>query len=112
MCELLGIERRLSTAYHPESDGATERRNQEIQTYLRAFVAYNQRDWKKWLPLAQIALDGKPAATTGISPFFMTHGYETRSVEMSDACDDVGGEPTNPRQRGEALVSKLKEAHE
>ena len=75
-CELMGIERRLSTAYHPETDGATERRNQEIQAYLRAFVAYNQKDWKRWLPMAAVALNAKPATTTGISPFFMTHGYE------------------------------------
>ena len=114
MCELLGVERRLSTAYHPESDGATERRNQEIQAYLRAFVAYNQDDWKRWLPLAQIALNGKPAASTGISPFFMTHGYETRAVEMAEAYKGSGEntERSNPRKRGEAMVSKLKEAYE
>ena len=41
VCELLKIERRLSTTYHPETDGATERKNQEVEMYLRAFVTYN-----------------------------------------------------------------------
>ena len=110
-CELMGIERRLSTAYHPETDGATERRNQEIQAYLRAFVAYNQKDWKKWLPMATVALNAKPASTTGISPFFMTHGYEIRPIEMTAQFDEEPKNP-NPRKRGEAMVQKLKNASE
>jgi transposase InsO family protein len=44
MCQLLNINQRLSTAYHPETNGAIERRNQEVETYLRAFIAYNQAD--------------------------------------------------------------------
>lgn len=114
VCELLGIERRLSTAYHPETDGATERRNQEVQTYLRAFIAYNQKDWKRWLPTAQIALDGKPSTTTGISPFFMTHGYDVRAIETNPSLDDDGRRNVNPNpaQQGEAMVAKMKEACE
>ena len=107
----MGIERRLSTAYHPETDGATERRNQEIQAYLRAFVAYNQKDWKRWLPMAAVALNAKPATTTGISPFFMTHGYEVRPIEMTARFDEQPKNP-NPRERGEAMIQKLKDASE
>ena len=111
VCRLLGIERRLSTAYHPETDGATERRNQEVQAYLRAFIAYNQKDWRKWLPMAQIAIDGKPSTTTGISPFFMTHGYDVRAIETSAGYDNERSNPS-PRERGEAMVAKMKEAYE
>ena len=42
ICEALGIKRRLSLAYHPETDGATERANQVIQPYLRAYTTFSQ----------------------------------------------------------------------
>ncbi|KAI0995841.1 hypothetical protein K3495_g12340 [Podosphaera aphanis] len=44
LCELAEMNQRLSTAYHPQTDGATERANQEVQTYLRAYVTYTQHD--------------------------------------------------------------------
>jgi transposase InsO family protein len=44
VCELTGMQQRLSTAYHPETDGSTERANQEVQAYIRAFVAHTQDD--------------------------------------------------------------------
>ena len=40
--ETLGIKRRLSSAYHPETDRATERANQVIQPYLRAYITFSQ----------------------------------------------------------------------
>lgn len=42
LCKGVGIEQRLSTAFHPETDGSTERMNQEILAYLRAFISYAQ----------------------------------------------------------------------
>ena len=43
--KMLGIETRLSTAFHPQTDGQTERMNQELEQYLRFFVDYRQKDW-------------------------------------------------------------------
>jgi transposase InsO family protein len=40
ICDRLSIERRLSTAFHPQTDGSTERANQEIERVLRVFTAY------------------------------------------------------------------------
>ena len=42
LCKTLGIKRRLSLAYHPETDRATERANQIIQPYLRAYTTFSQ----------------------------------------------------------------------
>ena len=48
----LGIKRRLSSAYHPETDGATERANQIIQPYLRAYTTFSQDNWENFLGIA------------------------------------------------------------
>lgn len=79
----LGITRRLSTPYHPETDGAQERSNQEIETYLRLFTTYAQDDWATLLPQAQLTLNNRTASSTGLSPFFFTHGYHQEAVEQA-----------------------------
>lgn len=111
VCELLHVNQRLSTAYHPETDGSTERRNQEVETYLRTFVAYEQSDWTRWLPLAQIALDNKVSSTTGVSPFFLSHGYNAETITTTHT-PSTEDRTRNPRERGERIVSKLREAQD
>ena len=43
--KMLGIETRLSTAFHPQTDGQTEQMNQELEQYLRFFIEHRQKDW-------------------------------------------------------------------
>ena len=43
--KMLGIETRLSTVFHPQIDGQTEKMNQELEQYLRFFVKHRQKDW-------------------------------------------------------------------
>ena len=44
ICQLAGINQRLSSSYHPETDGATERMNQTLEEYIRLFCSYAQDD--------------------------------------------------------------------
>ncbi|KAI0996920.1 hypothetical protein K3495_g11264 [Podosphaera aphanis] len=75
-CKLTGITQQLTTAYHPQSN-ASERANQEIYKYLQVFTCYAQNDWMDLLPMAQLALNGRPhSAIVGMSPFFLRHGYD------------------------------------
>jgi transposase InsO family protein len=71
----LGITGNPSTAYHPQTDGQTERANQEIEKYLRLFINYHQDDWHDWLPMAEFALNNRKSDATGYSPFFLNKGY-------------------------------------
>ena len=72
----LGIESALSTAYHPQTDGQTERMNQEVEAYLRAFCNQRRDDWVSWLPIAEFALNARVHSSTNYSPFYLMYGYE------------------------------------
>jgi Chromo (CHRromatin Organisation MOdifier) domain len=76
LCRLWKINRKMSTAFHPETDGQTEIVNQETERFIRAFTNYQQDDWDEWLPEGEAAMNSNPSATTGISPFMGTNGYE------------------------------------
>jgi len=120
LCEILGITRRLSTAYHPETDGSTERMNQLLEAYLSIFCSYAQDDWARLLPGAAISIASKPNASTGFSPFFLNHGYEfnpIQSDEEPDSREPESEEPqeetdSSPVKRADQLIQRLKEASE
>jgi hypothetical protein len=48
----LGIERNISTAFHPQTVGLSERKNQWVEQYLRTITSSNPEDWTEWLGLA------------------------------------------------------------
>ena len=52
LCARLGIAQNVSTAFHPQMDGLTERKNQWVEQFLRTITMHQQNDWAKWLPLA------------------------------------------------------------
>jgi len=75
LCDLLHIKSNLSTAYHPETDGQTERLNQILEQYLRVYVNYQQDDWASLIPLAEFAYNNAPHSATQVSPFFALQGF-------------------------------------
>jgi transposase InsO family protein len=78
VCEMLNITRSLSTAYHPQSDGQTERTNQTMEQYLRLYVDDNQENWSSLLPQAMLAYNATKQETIGMSPFYANFGREPR----------------------------------
>ncbi|MBW0562326.1 hypothetical protein O181_102041 [Austropuccinia psidii MF-1] len=65
----LKISRDLSTAYHLETDGQTERVNQILEQYLCMYFSYHQDDWNTWLPLAEFDYNNSDHSSTKKSPF-------------------------------------------
>jgi len=53
LCDILKIRQNISTAYHPQTDGQSERTNQSLKQYLRLYCGSRQNDWAHWLPLVQ-----------------------------------------------------------
>ena len=78
LCYVLGIKRRLSTAFYPQTDGQTERQNSTMEAYLRAFVNFEQNDWARLLPMAEFAYNNAKNASTGFTPFELNCGYHSR----------------------------------
>jgi chromodomain-containing protein/integrase-like protein len=70
----IGARQQLSTAYHQQTDGQTERKIQELRAYFRHYLDYEQRNWVELTPLAQYALNDATNATTGETPNFIVFG--------------------------------------
>ena len=77
LCYFLGIKQRLSTAFHPQTDGQTKRQNSTIEAYLQAFVNFEQNDWARLLPMAKFAYNNAKNASTGDKPFELNCGYHS-----------------------------------
>jgi len=76
----LGIKHSMSTAYHPQTDGQTERINQVIESYLRSYCNYEQNKWSSMLAMAAYAYNNSKHSATKISPFYVNYGFEPRTT--------------------------------
>ncbi|KAF7342823.1 Reverse transcriptase-RNase H-integrase [Mycena sanguinolenta] len=100
---LLGITISASTAYHPQTDGQTERVNQELEGYLRLFVNERQDDWDEFIPSGEFAYNNAIHASTRTTPFLLDTGCHPR----------MGFEPNRPRSKVEEvneLVDRMRSA--
>lgn len=75
-CSALGAKVGLSSGYHPQSNGQTERTNQELETALRCIVASNITTWSDHLPWVEYAHNSLTSSATGQSLFEASLGYQ------------------------------------
>jgi len=75
LCSCLMIDPRLSTSFHSQTDGQTERMNAVMEQHLWAYVNYLQDDWTDYLFLAKFAGNNQVSDSTTLSPFFANLGY-------------------------------------
>jgi hypothetical protein len=68
----------MATAYHPQTDGQTERMNATLEQYLRTYVSYLQDDWVDWLVTTELATNSTMSETTNVSLFFALYGFNPR----------------------------------
>ena len=84
LCYFLSIKRRLSTTFHPQTDGQTERQNSTMEAYLQAFVNFEQNDWAWLLPMAEFAYNNAKNASTSHTPFELNCGYHPQVFYKED----------------------------
>lgn len=89
-CRLLGTERALTTAYHPQADGQTEVLNQGLEIALRAYVGPTRDDWAGHLPALALSYNTSPHSSTGFQPAYLLRGYSptTSSSFLTDPGPD------------------------
>uniref|UniRef100_A0AAX7U1G4 Integrase catalytic domain-containing protein n=1 Tax=Astatotilapia calliptera TaxID=8154 RepID=A0AAX7U1G4_ASTCA len=75
-CSALGAKVSLSSGFHPQSNGQSERANQELETALRCVASHNQSTWSEQLPWIEYAHNSHTSSATGKSPFEASLGYQ------------------------------------
>ena len=78
LCRVLDIEQNISTAYHPQTDGQSERANQWVEQFIRMYIDHLQKKWAGLLPVAQYTHNSWPSATTKKGPYELILGYIPR----------------------------------
>ncbi len=75
-CRLLGATVSLSSGFHPQSNGQTERANQDLERTLRCVVSKNPSSWSQQLSMVEYAHNTLPVSSMGLSPFECSVGYQ------------------------------------
>ncbi len=84
----LNVNISLTSGYHPQSNGQTERLNQELTRFLRTYCQQNQADWSKYLMWAEYTQNSLQKPATGLTPFKCILGHQPPQFPWS-------GEPSN-----------------
>jgi hypothetical protein len=109
----LGTSINLSSAFHPQTDGQSERVNQVLEQYLRCIINYNQDDWVDLLPAAEFAYNNAEHASTKTSPFFANYGFHPRFEFLKPAQPPVPAAEehiTRMQDITRSLISELQSA--
>jgi len=101
---MLGIETKLSTTFHLQTNRQTEHVNQKLEQYLRIFVDYCQEQWPDWLGTDEFAYNNKVNSSTKVSPFMTNNSWNPRIGFKIRKKEKV--------LRAEEFVAKIKEIQE
>jgi hypothetical protein len=117
--KLYRVDLNFTTAYHPQTDGQTERVNQCLEMFLRCSVQDSPRTWKSWLSLAELWYNSSFHTSIGCSPFKVLYGYEPNlgacpplsaetSPAMADIIEDRAQHLMALKQRLESAQNRMK----
>ena len=104
LCKLLDIKQRMSTAFHPQTDGQTERMNRTLEEMLRSFVRPSLNDWDIHLPCCEFAMNNAFNESIRATPFYLNYGRHPKSPT-----DFAFKSPVEP---SESFPAKMKESLE
>ena len=96
----LGTTLTMSTAFHPQTDGQTERANRTLEEMLRARINFKQTDWDDHLAVAELAINNAQQASTGFSPFRLNYGQDVQ-LPLDQAI--AGLRPSNNPEAAERI---------
>ncbi|KAI2644189.1 Transposon Tf2-9 polyprotein [Labeo rohita] len=83
-CRLVGTTSSLSSGFHPQTNGQTERANQQLERFLRCFASDHQRSWASYLVWAELSNNLHTSTATGLSPFEVCYGFQPPIFEHQE----------------------------
>ena len=86
--KLIRVDLKMSSTYHPQTDGATERANRTMVQMIRQAIGERDSRWIERLPSIEWAMNAARSETTGFSPFFLNYGYRPRPLIWNNAEKD------------------------
>jgi hypothetical protein len=107
---LMGTKMLMSTAFHPQTDGASERAIRNVTQILRSKIQADQRDWADRIPLTEFAINSAISSSTGFAPFELNYGTMPRI--MTVVPEEANRAPKGVREFAEAAVNNLAAAHD
>ena len=113
--KMLGIETKLSTAYHLQTNRQMERTNQELKQYLRMYVNHRQNNWAEWLATAEFAFNNKIYTATKSSPFQINYrrelrmGFNIRKKGKNEKAEEFAREMKERYEEARATLVKSQE---
>jgi len=112
---MLGIESKLLTVFHPQTDGQTERVNQELEQYLRIFIDHRQEQWPDWLGTAEFTYNNKVHLSTKMLPFKANYRQNPRigfEIRRKGKYEEAKKFVTKMREIQEEAKAALEKAQE
>ena len=112
-CLALGITVNLSSAFHPQSNGQTERTNQTLEQYLLCFITHLQDDWLDHLPTAEFSYNNAEHSSTHYSPFYANTGLHPAFIPrlpITSTLPAVAERLANLQEAQENISNNLLEA--
>ncbi len=111
VCQLLKIVQRVFTAYHSETDRATEWMNQNVELYIHTFFNYSQNNWASLLLMTELVINNHDFILTEMSLFFLSHEYYMKSLQLLEKLKLI--QPAKSLvQKADQIVQKIKEVTE
>jgi len=113
--QMLEIESKMSTVFYPQTDGQTERVNQELEQYLRMFIDHQQEQWPNWLGTAEFAYNNKVHSSTKTSPFKANYrqdprmGFEVRRKGKYEGAEKFVTKMKEIQEEAKAALGKVQE---
>ena len=112
---ILGIESKLSMAFHSQTNGQTERVNQELEQYLRMFIDHRQKQWPDWLGTAEFTYNNKAHSSTKMSSFKANYrqgprmGFEMRKKGKYKGAEKFVTKMKEIQEEAKAALGKAQE---
>ena len=109
---MLGIESKLLTAFHSQTDRQTERVNQELEQYLRMFINHRQEQWPEWLGTAEFIYNNKVHSSTKTLPFKANYrqdprmGFEVRKKRKYKGAEKFVTKMREIQEKAKAVLGK------